>query len=114
MKGGGASAQRRWLEPWAPLGKAAGPGERLFQGLEQARSEGEARPTGARRRCSQEGSAVGCTEPRGIKDKGPETTGGGHHICRALCQRPHPPARTPIWRSLARGQSGRITNVKKC
>ena len=75
MKGGGASAQRRWLEPWAPLGKAAGPGERLFQGLEQARSEGEARPTGARRRCSQEGSAVGCTEPRGIKDKGPETTG---------------------------------------
>ena len=23
MEGGGASAQRRWLEPWAPLGRPA-------------------------------------------------------------------------------------------
>lgn len=80
VEGGGASAQRRWLEPWAPLGrpqKAAGPGGLLGCSRGWSRGRRRARPagTGARRRHSQQGSADGRTEPRGIKDKGPGTTG---------------------------------------
>lgn len=105
MEGGGASAQRRWLEPWAPLGRQAQKPrgrarERLFQGLQQGRSEGEARPTGARRRRSQEGSADSCTEPRGIKDKGPETTGevitSPGHSASALTLLPGRPSGTAL------------------
>ena len=80
--------------------ETAGPGEWLFQGLLWGRSEGEARPTGARRRRSQEGSAYVCMEPRGIKDKGPETTGevitSPGHSASALTLLPGRPSGTAL------------------
>lgn len=105
-------SERRWREagrphrgagcspglPWGGHAEssrgARGPPGAADRGAQQGGRRPRPARTASRSRPCSRGSAVGFTEPRGIKDKGPEPP-GGPHSSRALCQRPHPPAGTP-------------------